>query len=176
MIHRIFRVKSGPLFRFTGCLQNRSSQFPFFNLQGLYSVKLGPLFGFTRFLQSKPRPPLLIYRVFTESSKAPYSIITGFAISVPFSCRKIIEEIASDLLERKKSCTRMMFAMYLLHAGGLLEHCMGNKPFVITVSTSNLFVLFYACHSEYFYRNRLHGRRAIHCNTGAMFAHVLKRR
>ena len=32
-----------------------------------------------------------------------YSIITGFAISLPFPWRKIIEEIASDLLERIKA-------------------------------------------------------------------------
>ena len=75
----------------------------------------------------------------------------------------------------KKSCTRMMFAMYLLHAGGLLEYCRGNKPFVITVSTSSLFVIFNACHSEHFHINRLPGKRVMHCNTGAIFAHVLKR-
>ena len=108
-------------------------------------------------------------------NRTGYSIIEGFAMSVPFSCRKIIEETASDLLERKKSCTTMMFAMYLLHAGGLLEYCRGNKPFVITVSTSSLFVIFNACHSEHFHINRLHGKRVMHCNTGAIFAHVLKR-
>ena len=36
-------------------------------------------------------------------NRTGYSIITGFAISMPFSCRKIIEETASDLLERKKA-------------------------------------------------------------------------
>ena len=36
-------------------------------------------------------------------NRTGYSIITGFAISMPFSCRQIIEETASDLLERKKA-------------------------------------------------------------------------
>ena len=44
-------------------------------------------------------------------------------LTMPFSCQNIIEETASDLLEGKKKCTAMMFAMYLLHAGGLLEYC-----------------------------------------------------
>ena len=46
----------------------------------------------------------------------------------------------------KKSCTAMMLAMYLLHTGGLLEYCRGKN------------------------------QKAIYCNTGAMFDHVLKRR
>ena len=33
-----------------------------------------------------------------------------------------------------------MFAMYLLHAGRLREYSKGNKPVLITVSTSSLLV------------------------------------
>ena len=31
-----------------------------------------------------------------------------------------------------------------------------------------------AWHSEYYHGNRLHGKRAVHRNTGTMFDHVLK--
>ena len=68
----------------------------------------------------------------------------------------------------KQSCTAMMFAMYLLHTGGLLEYCRGKKTVVITVSTSNLFVKFP--------RKSIAREKAIHYNTGAMFDHVLKGR
>ena len=37
-----------------------------------------------------------------------------------------------------------MFAMYLLHAGRLREYSKGNKPVLITVSTSSLLVKFKA--------------------------------
>ena len=55
-----------------------SSQAPFYDLQGFYRVKPGPLFRFTGLLQSQARPPFSIYRVFTESSKAPFSIYRRF--------------------------------------------------------------------------------------------------
>ena len=55
-----------------------SSQAPFVDLQGFYRVKSGPLFRFTGFLQSQVRPPFSIYRVFTESSQAPFYDLQGF--------------------------------------------------------------------------------------------------
>ena len=57
----------------------------------------------------------------------------------------------------KDSCTAMMFAMYLLHAGGLLEYCL---QLVCEISTE------IDCT----------GKQPYICNTGAMLDHVLKRR
>ena len=98
-----------------------------------------------------------------------YSIITGFAndlyaLSMPKNYRRNRLWFART----KVSCPAIMFAMYLLHAGGLLEYCRGKK------NSCNK-CLPQTCLWN-FHGNRLYGKRAIHCNTGAMFDHVLKRR
>ena len=97
-------------------------------------------------------------------NRTDYIIITGFAISMLFSCRKS-KKPPLICYHEKKLYGNDQCAMYLLHASGLSEYCRGSKPVLITVSTSNLFVKFNAWHSEYFHGNRLHGKRAIHCNT-----------
>ena len=99
-----------------------------------------------------------------------YSIITGFAndlyaLSMP---KKLSKKPALWFARTNESCTAMMFAMYLLHAGGLLEYYRGKK-------TSCNKCLPPTCLWN-FHGNRLHEKRAIHCNTGAMFDNVLKRR
>ena len=55
-----------------------SSQAPFFDLQGFYRVKSGPLFRFTGFLQSQARPPFIIYRVFTGSNLSSFFNLQAF--------------------------------------------------------------------------------------------------
>ena len=86
----------------------------------------------------------------------------------PFHAEKLSKTPASDLLEQKKAVRQWCSQCICYTLVACWSTAEAKKPVVISV------YLQLVC--EISNGNRLHGKRAIHCNTGAMFDNVLKRR